>query len=149
VKFGSNRLLFPGSFILRRSQSSYGNYAVTVVQANGIKSYQVTDLGLGQVGLSTGQAFASLEDMLIFFYDMPFPDAGNGHVPLTIMHQTLVGVASSQEAAAAPVMRPVFPMGGAPPPVPNTPRPSGALPKPGTDGNGVVTYEGAEYSTVQ
>jgi hypothetical protein len=38
-----------------------------------------------QVGLSTGQAFASLEDMLIFFYDMPFPDAGNGHVPLTIM----------------------------------------------------------------
>lgn len=86
---------------------SDSNYAVTVVQENGTKSYQVTDLGLGQVradcrekcrvipsvltiillqvGLSTGQAFASLEDMLIFFYDTPFPDPGDYHVPLTIM----------------------------------------------------------------
>ena len=46
---------------------------------------------LGQVGISTGQAFASLEDLLIFFYDMPFPDAGNGHVPLTIMYVAAQG----------------------------------------------------------
>jgi hypothetical protein len=38
-----------------------------------------------QVGIVTGQAFASLEDLLLFFYDKPFPDSFADHVPLTIM----------------------------------------------------------------
>ena len=46
---------------------------------------KITDLGCGQVGIETGQAFASLEHMLEYFYDKPFPRAGEGHVPLTIM----------------------------------------------------------------
>ncbi|EGD77471.1 hypothetical protein PTSG_08566 [Salpingoeca rosetta] len=81
-----------GSFILRRSKSSPGNYAVTVVQGKTIKSYEIMDLGMGQIGLGTGQAFESLETMLDFFYTHPFPDEGNGHVALTRMHPHIHGV---------------------------------------------------------
>lgn len=81
-----------GSFILRRSESHPGNYALTVVEGRVVRSYKITDLGCGQVGIETGQAFASLEHMLEYFYDKPFPRAGEGHVPLTIMHQELIGL---------------------------------------------------------
>jgi hypothetical protein len=38
-----------GSFIVRRSTSSVGDYAITVVEGRSLRSYKVTDLGLGQV----------------------------------------------------------------------------------------------------
>lgn len=90
-----------GSFILRRSASSAGDYAVTVVEGRQLRSYKLTDLGLGQVAVSTGQAFASLEHLLEFFYDNPFPERGSGHVPLRIMHPNLVGVASPRNVSVA------------------------------------------------
>eukprot|EP00042_Codosiga_hollandica_P046388 m.487579 g.487579 ORF g.487579 m.487579 type:complete len:229 (+) comp57226_c0_seq1:91-777(+) len=98
-----------GSFIVRRSESSPGDYAISVVESSSIRSYKVSDLGLGQVGLKTGQAFASLEHLLEFFYDNPFPEPGDGHVPLRIMHQYLV---DGQPG-----------MGRAAPPIPAAPRP--------------------------
>jgi hypothetical protein len=54
---------------VRRSESQPGNYAITVSEGGRIASYKVTDLGLGQVGLTTGQSFRSLEFLLEFFYD--------------------------------------------------------------------------------
>ena len=57
-----------------------------------IQSYKVTDLGLGQVGVSTGQAFASLEYMLEFYFDKPFPEATPTAVSLQYMHQHIVGL---------------------------------------------------------
>ncbi|EDQ86773.1 uncharacterized protein MONBRDRAFT_27865 [Monosiga brevicollis MX1] len=87
------RLADPGSFILRRSTTSSGNYAISVMEKDGqIRHYQVTDLGMGQVGLVTGQAFDNLEELLLFFYEQPFPDGVGPRTPLTIMHQDLVGV---------------------------------------------------------
>eukprot|EP01147_Barroeca_monosierra_P007206 gene7206-9670_t len=80
------------SFILRRSKTSPGNYAITVVQGKTIKSYEVHDVGMGQVALSTGQAFENLETMLDFFFNRPFPDEGHGHVPLSRMHPTIHGI---------------------------------------------------------
>lgn len=47
---------------------------------------------MGQVGLSSGQAFASLEHLLEFFYEEPFPEPGDGHVPLRIMCVNWAGV---------------------------------------------------------
>lgn len=83
----------PGSFIVRRSESQPGNYAVTVVEEGpSIQSYKVTDLGLGQVGVSTGQAFASLEYMLEFYYDKPFPEPSPTAVTLQYMHQHIAGL---------------------------------------------------------
>ena len=79
-----------GSFIVRRSVSAPGQYAITVCEGKTIKSYKVIDLGLGQVGLKTGQAFASVEHLLEFYYDNPFPEPGDGHVPLRIMFATWV-----------------------------------------------------------
>jgi hypothetical protein len=70
---------------VRRSISAPGDYAITVSEGKHIKSYKISDLGCGQVGLKTGQAFASLEHLLEFFYDNPFPEPGDGHVPLRIM----------------------------------------------------------------
>eukprot|EP00049_Salpingoeca_infusionum_P017325 m.352562 g.352562 ORF g.352562 m.352562 type:complete len:209 (-) comp16553_c0_seq1:1212-1838(-) len=80
-----------GSFILRRSESAPGNYAVTVMQDNGLRSYQVFDLGLGQVGLKSGQAFETLEHLIDFFYARPFPEPGNGHTTLSTMHDKIAG----------------------------------------------------------
>ena len=70
---------------MRRSISAPGDYAITVSEGKQIKSYKISDLGCGQVGLRTGQAFASLEHLLEFYYDNPFPEPGEGHVPLRIM----------------------------------------------------------------
>lgn len=61
-----------------------------------MKSYKVVDLGFGQVehnvllthtkvAVTSGQAFASLEHLVDFFYDSPFPEKGSGHVPLRTM----------------------------------------------------------------
>jgi len=76
-------------FIVRRSTSRPGSYAITVQQGgNRIKSYEVHDLGFGQVSVSGaggGMAFASLEHLLEFFFDNPFPDPTHGHVMLTSM----------------------------------------------------------------
>eukprot|EP00039_Didymoeca_costata_P022463 m.4589 g.4589 ORF g.4589 m.4589 type:complete len:215 (+) comp3024_c0_seq1:97-741(+) len=77
----------PGSYIVRRSESMPGNYAITVAEGKFVNSYKITDLGLGQVGVSSGQAFASLEHLLEFYYDKPFPDSSPGRVPLQWMHQ--------------------------------------------------------------
>ena len=89
-----------GSFIVRRSTSAQGDYAITVSEGKVIRSYKVSelnvlsvvltvgkvsDLGLGQVGVKSGGAFASLEHLLEFYYDNPFPEPGDGHVPLKIM----------------------------------------------------------------
>ncbi len=78
---------------MRRSTSAPGSYAITVQEGGGTaRSYQVTDLGLGQVGAGHGQAFASLEHLLEFFYDTPFPARGDGHVPLKYMYVLCVRV---------------------------------------------------------
>lgn len=68
-----------------RRASDNVNYAITVCEGNKICSYKVTDLGLGQVGIQTGQSFRSLEYLLEFFYEEKFPDATGTHVPLKHM----------------------------------------------------------------
>jgi len=73
-----------GTYIVRRASDKV-NYAITVCEGNKICSYKVTDLGLGQVGIQTGQSFRSLEYLLEFFYEEKFPDATGTHVPLKHM----------------------------------------------------------------
>eukprot|EP00051_Salpingoeca_urceolata_P028921 m.488461 g.488461 ORF g.488461 m.488461 type:complete len:284 (+) comp25799_c0_seq1:79-930(+) len=86
----------PGSYIVRRSQTSKGHYAVTVVEANNtITSYKISDLGCGQVGLRNGHAFATLEHLLEHFYDNPFPENKHPHVALKLMHPVLLEPASA------------------------------------------------------
>lgn len=83
---------------------------MTIVEGRTLRSYKIVDLGYGQVRLrahsvivyissnantqflcsrqvsvSSGQAFASLEHLLEFYYDNPYPESGSGHVPLRIM----------------------------------------------------------------
>ena len=67
---------------------------------------KVSDLGLGQVGIKNGGAFASLEHLLEFFYDNPFPEPGDGHVPLKIMYVHLpCSITSGLIHTQAPVSR--------------------------------------------
>lgn len=73
-----------GTYIVRRASDKV-NYAITVCEGGKICSYKVTDLGLGQVGIQTGQSFRSLEYLLEFFYEERFPDATGTHSPLKHM----------------------------------------------------------------
>eukprot|EP00055_Hartaetosiga_balthica_P007647 m.26639 g.26639 ORF g.26639 m.26639 type:complete len:223 (+) comp5873_c0_seq1:80-748(+) len=92
-----------GSYIVRRSLSSPGNYAITVVQGNKITSYEILDMGLGQVSLRNGRCFASLQDLLEHFYTLPFPDEGPGHVALQAAHSNIVGKTQQIIAMRPPV----------------------------------------------
>lgn len=79
---------YKGSYIVRRSESSKNNYAVSVANASGrCVSYKVTDLGCGQIGIQTGQSFSNMEKMLEFFYDKPFPENKPGNECLQYMFQ--------------------------------------------------------------
>eukprot|EP00041_Stephanoeca_diplocostata_P014055 m.252214 g.252214 ORF g.252214 m.252214 type:complete len:330 (-) comp19560_c0_seq1:222-1211(-) len=80
-----------GTFIVRRSTSALGDYAVTVSQRKQgkqyVSSYKVVNFGCGQVGTThSSNVFSGIEPMLEHFYGEPFPDAGAQRVPLLFMY---------------------------------------------------------------